>query len=80
DASSDDEYANRFYIPCFRRIGDFRTVLALISPSPLLLHNTHKNFPKNWAQTSYKIMGRQRDLVITEKNLSMDDIANWLAK
>lgn len=80
DASSDDEYAKRLYIPCFRRVGDFGTVLALIAPNPLYLHNVHKKFPKNWAEVSYEVLGEQDALIVTEKTASLDELANWLMK
>lgn len=80
DASNDDEYVNRLYIPCFRRIGDFRTVLMLLAPRPVYLHNVHKNFPQSWAIAAYKIWGAQNALILREEIASAREATKWLKK
>ncbi|MFA4028570.1 MAG: hypothetical protein GDYSWBUE_000580 [Candidatus Fervidibacterota bacterium] len=80
DASNDDEYVKRLYIPCLRRVGDFRAVLALIAPNPLYIHNSHKGFPTIWAKNVREILGGKWELILTEKSASIDDLANWLMK
>ncbi len=78
DASSDDAFAQRLFIPCLRRIGDVRTALALIAPTPLLVHNAHPNFPHDWALAAYQAANAQQRLVWSPTKMGIDQICQWL--
>jgi dienelactone hydrolase len=77
--NDDEDFVRRFYVPCLRRIGDFRTALMLISPRPLLLHNIHENFPKHWAEMAYKVANARTKLHMANERISFDELTNWLS-
>ncbi len=78
DASSDDEFVKRLFVPCLRRVGDLRTALALIAPRPLLVHNAHPNFPRNWAESAYKAANATQRLLWKEQRMEVAQVVEWL--
>ncbi|MFN3420934.1 MAG: acetylxylan esterase [Armatimonadota bacterium] len=80
DANDDDEFVKRLFIPCLRRIGDLRTTIALIAPRPLLIHNAHPNFPRNWAESAYKAANASHKLSLEEQPMNAEQLAEWLIK
>ncbi|MCS7186280.1 MAG: hypothetical protein RMK89_04930, partial [Armatimonadota bacterium] len=78
DASSDDEFVKRLFIPCLRRVGDLRTALALVCPRPLLVHNAHPNFPRNWAESAYKAANATERLSWREQRMDAAQLVEWL--
>ena len=80
DASNDDEFVKRLFIPCLRRVGDLRTALALVAPRPLFIHNAHPNFPRNWAESAYKAANALNRIVLTEQPATANQLVDWLTK
>jgi hypothetical protein len=78
DANDDNEFVKRLFVPCLRRIGDLRTALALIAPRPLLVHNIHPNFPRNWAESAYAAANATQRLLLSEKPIAAKQISDWL--
>ncbi len=78
DASSDDEFVKRLFVPCLRRVGDLRTALALIAPRPLLVHNAHPNFPRKWAEEAYKAANATQRLLWKEQRMEVAQVVEWL--
>jgi hypothetical protein len=78
DANDDNEFVKRLFVPCLRRIGDLRTALALIAPRPLLVHNIHPNFPRNWAESAYSAANATQRLLLSEKPVTAKQIFDWL--
>jgi dienelactone hydrolase len=79
DAADDDAFVRRLFVPCLRRVGDVRTALALMAPSPLLVHNTHEHFPHDWASAAYRTANAERRLRWHREKLPPTDIAQWIA-
>lgn len=80
DAANDDAFVQRLFVPCLRRVGDVRTALALMAPTPLLIHNAHERFPHDWASAAYRAVNAERRLRWHREKLSPKDITQWLAK
>ncbi len=78
DASSDDEFVKRLFVPCLRRVGDLRTALALIAPRPLLVHNAHPNLPRKWAEEAYKAANATQRLLWKEQRMEVAQVVEWL--
>jgi dienelactone hydrolase len=78
DVGSDSEFENRLYIPLLRRIGDLRTALALLAPTPLLVYNPHPGFPREWAEAAYGAMDAKDFLSWETRTLGASEIASWL--
>lgn len=67
------------YVPCLRRMGDFRTALTLAAPHPLLLHNIGGRFTAaGWVQDVYAAVGNASKLRIVANRLEEDDLVAWL--
>ncbi len=80
DAKDDNEFVKRLFVPCLRRIGDLRTAIALIAPRPLLIHNAHPNFPRNWAESAYKAANALQKLSLKEQPMNAEQLVEWLTK
>jgi dienelactone hydrolase len=80
DLSGDDALlANDLYVPCLRRLGDFRTAATLAVPHPLLLHNTGANFtPGGWIGDIYHAIGKDSNLYIETAQVDEKRIVAWL--
>lgn len=78
DATDDDAFVRRLFVPCLRRIGDVRTALALIPPRPLLVHNAHAHFPREWADAAYRAAQATGRLQWHDSPLPTEKIAAWL--
>ncbi len=78
DAANDDAFVQQLFVPCLRRVGDVRTALALMAPRPLLVHNAHPNFPRDWANAAYHAAEAERRLWWRSEPLSANALAAWL--
>lgn len=78
DAEDDNEFSERLFIPCLRRIGDFKTVLTLTAPRPLLVHNAHPNFPHDWAENAYKIAAALDRLLWSNAPFANEKLVEWI--
>lgn len=79
DTPSDDAMLDDFYyIPCFRRVGDFRTATALIAPRKLFIHNAQGRFDTSWSKFAYKAAGKPNALRIEREPASEVEIGRWL--
>ncbi len=67
------------FVPCLRRMGDFRISLALAAPHPLLLHNMGAKFtPVDWLRDVYAGIGAAPKLQAAPERLTNDALVNWL--
>ena len=67
------------FVPCLRRMGDFRTILTLAAPHPLLLHNTGAKFTAaDWLREVYADIGAAPKLQAAPERLNEDALVNWL--
>ena len=80
DLTNDDALlTDDLYIPCLRRMGDFRTALALAAPHPLLLHNTGAKFTAaEWLHDVYTGVDAAPAFQANAMPMSETDIAAWL--
>jgi dienelactone hydrolase len=80
DLTNDDALlAPELYIPCLRRMGDFRTALTLAAPHPLLLHNTGAKFTASaWVQEVYNSLGSAPTFKATPERLTDEALTAWL--
>jgi dienelactone hydrolase len=79
DTSDDNLLLQQFYVPCLRRVGDFRTAMVLVSPCHLLIHNTKGKFDTSWAESGYKASGSANRLRISAERLGVEEISAWLS-
>lgn len=75
DTDDDAKWAESFFIPLVRRVGDVRAAVALTAPAPLCLHNLHKSFSPRWAQDIYKAARAGKRLRIQAKAMTPEAIA-----
>ena len=83
DIESDGDWVEHLFIPGIRAAGDFKTAVALIAPSPLLIHNTGTRFPNQWIQKAYRTGGKgqsgsRSDLQISKSRTRQSEILDWL--
>jgi len=78
DTSSDNAMlSDSYYIPCFRRVGDSRTAIALIAPRTLFIHNAQGRFDTSWSELAYKVAGKPSALRVEYEPASEADIVRW---
>jgi len=69
------------FVPCLRRIGDFRTAAVLAAPHPLLLQNTGRRFPAaKWIRGVYASLSKSSALRVSTRPVSIDDQISWLVR
>ena len=66
DTEDDDGWADRFYVPAIRSIGDITTASAMIAPRPLWIANTGERFVVDGARRMYRAAGADTLTVIKE--------------
>ncbi len=64
--ASDDAFAERFFVPCIRRVGDVRTAAAMIAPGRLTIYNAGKGFPADWIKRAYAASGSPKGLTVAD--------------
>ena len=70
---------DELYVPCLRRMGDFRTALTLAAPHPLLLHNTGGHFDAaSWVRDAYTRINADSALHISLEQVQDDMLVAWL--
>ncbi|MEW6356736.1 MAG: hypothetical protein AB1696_10440 [Planctomycetota bacterium] len=79
DMESDTKWAEQFFIPLIRRVGDVRAAVALAAPAPLCLHNLHKTFPMQWAKDVYRASGSGRKLSIHRRDIEVEALASLVS-
>ncbi len=80
DASKDESYVEKLYVPLLRRAGDFDSAAWLAPASLLLLHNTGGRFARGAFQQAFALQGASDRLRISEAGLPDSEIAAWLSK
>ena len=78
DADSDEQWADRFFVPLLRRAGDVRTAVALAAPGRLLLHNTGDRFTTTWAERLYTRLRSSASLTVSPTRVSASRIVGFL--
>jgi len=74
NAEDDEEWIERLYVPCIRRVGDLKTAGALIAPASLLIHNLADRSVPSWISDVYRAVGAEEKLKISEGKVSWDEI------
>jgi dienelactone hydrolase len=80
DASKDESYLEKLYIPLLRRAGDFESAAWLAPASPLLVHNTGGRFSSDAFRQAFALRGASDRLRISEAALPASEISAWLSK
>jgi dienelactone hydrolase len=78
DNVADEGYLAELFSPGLRRVGDFRTAMALALPGRLLIHNTNDRFRTQWIEDVYRSLGRGGALKVTRDKMPATGIAEWL--
>ncbi len=80
DLTNDDALlSDDLFVPCLRKMGDFRTSLTLAAPHPLLLHNTGAKFTAaDWLHDVYAGVAAMPKLQASPERLTSDALVNWL--
>jgi dienelactone hydrolase len=55
--ASDQAFADCFFVPGIRRVGDIRTAAALVAPNRLVISNVSRGFPTEWVRRAYEASG-----------------------
>lgn len=76
----DRDYLTRLYVPNLRRVGDFRTVAALVAPVPLFLHDTAGRFRTDWYRSIYDVLGAKGNLQITRGPVDESQQVRWIVR
>lgn len=63
--ASDEAFAERFFVPCIRRVGDVRTAAALVAPGRLAIYNAGKGFPTDWLKRAYAAAGSPEAVTVS---------------
>lgn len=65
DAASDQAFADGFFVPGIRRVGDIRTAAAMVAPGRLVIHNAAPGFPTDWIKRAYAACGSPNNVQVT---------------
>ncbi|MBP6964652.1 MAG: acetylxylan esterase [Armatimonadetes bacterium] len=80
DASSDQEFIERLYAPCLRRVGDLRTAGALVAPKRLLIHNTRSRLDADFIRAAYAASGHPEALAVRRMLAADETLYTWIAR
>ena len=78
DASSDQSWLERCFVPAIRAAGDVRTAMALIAPGHLFIHGVGEGFPAAWSRAAYRAAGSPERLSRFRKRQTRANILKWL--
>jgi hypothetical protein len=78
DATHDQSFVDRLFVPSIRRVGDIRTAAAMIAPGRLTVYNAAKGFPVDWIRRAYGASGSAGNLEITGSNLTEKQLVSRL--
>jgi len=79
-SENDVAFVQRLPIPGLRRAGDFATAVTLAPLTPLLIHNTGKDFRTEKLADAYRRLGRVEDLQIRAAALTPTDLVAFLQR
>ncbi len=79
DPHCDAEFLQRLSIPHIRRAGDIATMVALIAPQPLLLHNVGEGLDPAGPRATYRAAGKPEALSVRIGPVSERALLKWLA-
>lgn len=77
---TDDErlISPEWFVPGFRLAGGFDAAAALVAPKPLRLHNTGVQFPTEWSQAAYAVLGKANLLEIDKEAAQEGQLIRWI--
>ena len=78
DASSDQCWLERCFVPAIRAAGDVRTAMALFAPGHLLIHGVGDGFPSAWAQAAYRAAGNPERLCRFRQRQTRQNQLEWI--
>ncbi len=78
DTGSDDELAERFFIPHFQKAGGFRTASTLWTDGEVLAHNAAPGFDASFAGAAFEAAGTPEALRIANVPVTERELLNWL--
>lgn len=69
DASDDQAFADKLFVPSIRRAGDLLTACAMIAPGKLTIFNAAKGFPTDRIKRAYRVSGVPENLTVLESSM-----------
>ena len=78
DNNNDEEFLKRLAIPGLRRAGDLMTAVTIAPLTPLLLHNTGKQFQAGKLIEVFSALGKAESLQVKPEKLADTAIVEWL--
>ena len=78
DASKDEEYVEKLFIPHLRKAGDFRAAATLWVEGGALLWNAAPGFPSDWVRGSFEAAGMADQLTLLADPAPDEVLAAWL--
>ena len=79
-SKEDEAFLQRLFVPALRRVGDIRTAQALLTPTPVLIHNTQRVFDIEWAGKTYATAGAVNNLSVSEEPAGAERIVTFLGQ
>jgi dienelactone hydrolase len=80
DASKDEEYVEKLFIPHLRQAGDFRAAATLWVEGGALVWNAAPGFPSDWVRQSFDAAGMYDQLTMLEGPAPVEVLAAWLTR
>ncbi|MCB9386111.1 MAG: acetylxylan esterase [Bryobacterales bacterium] len=80
DASKDEEFVDKLFIPHLRKAGDFRAASTLWVEGGALLWNTAPGFPSDWVRGSFEAASMSDKLMLLQDQVSDIALAAWLTQ
>ena len=78
DASSDEAFVEKLFVPHLRRAGDFRAAATLWVEGGALLWNAAGGFPQDWVRASFDAAGMGDQLMLLDGPVADPALAAWL--
>ena len=78
DNNNDEDFLKRLAIPGLRRAGDLTTAVTIAPLTPLILHNTGKQFQTNKITEVFGALGKADSLQLKAEKMPDTTIVEWL--
>ena len=70
DATRDQAFADSFFVPGIRRVGDIRTAVAMVAPGRLIVFNAAPGLPTDWIKRAYVASGSPNNVQVTDSAMT----------
>ena len=78
DASSDEAFVEKLFVPHLRKAGDFRAASTLWVEGGALLWNAASGFPQDWVRASFDAANMADRLTLLSSEVAQEALVGWL--